>query len=229
MDMLPVLAQRNDMRIVEVDGQPVVTARDLARALGYSKDDAVVKIYARNMGSFTDRDSFVVDMRRFTPKLGVNPQGGDPHIRMFTKRGALKVCMKSNQPRAVAVQEALIDLYEQVERGQLVSVGYLQDAIRELKSEVGRLSQLTVGSGSGRNALPAKVVQIVYIPRRQKPRSFDDAALAFLQELFISRPSAKVVELNRRLRKEATQKGWKVGSRSSIYRTVASWKKAANC
>ncbi|ACV64876.1 prophage antirepressor [Desulfofarcimen acetoxidans DSM 771] len=238
-DLLPVLAHRENMRIVEVDGQPVVTARDLARALEYSKDNAVAKIYDRNRDSFTNRDSFVVDMRKFVPKMGmnqvnnenrfdvnltVNPQGGDPHIRVFTKRGALKICMKSNQPKAVAVQDALINLYEQVERGELVSAGYLQNVVRELKSEINRLSRLIAGAGGNRNVQP---VQVVYVPRRHKPRSFDDAALAFLQELFIQKPRAKVVELDRHLREEAAKQGWKVGSKDSVYRAVANWKKVA--
>ena len=249
-DLLPVLAQRENMRIVEVDGQPVVTARDLARALGYAKDNAVAKIYDRNRNNFTDRDSFLVDMRRFVPQLGrnqfgvnlgtnpheaftdrdtftlnmrVNPQGGDPYVRVFTKRGALKVCMKSNQPKAVMVQEALIDLYEQVERGDLVSVGYLHDAVRELKAEIGRLSRLVTGVGGGREILP---VQMVYVPCRQKPHSFDDAALAFLQELFNSRLFAKISDIDRRLRKEAAIHGWRIGSYHSVYRAVAKWKKA---
>jgi len=246
-----VLAQREDMRIVEVDGQPVVTARDLARALGYAKDNAVAKIYDRNRNSFTDRDSFLVDMRRFVPKLGMNqfgvnlgtnphevftdrdtfiinlmmnPQGGDPYVRVLTKRGALKVCMKSNQPKAVMVQEALIDLYEQVERGELVSVGYLRDAARELKVEIGRLSRLVTGVEGGKEMLP---MQVVYVPCRRKPYSLDDAALDFLQKLFCRKPRAKVVELDRRLREEAGRRGWKVGSAASVYRAVANWKKTA--
>lgn len=100
----------------------MVTARDLARALEYNHiDKAVANIYQRNVESFTERDSFLIDIRRFDLNMRVNPQGGDPHIRVFTKRGALKICMKSNQPRAVAVQEILIDLYEQLERTGLTS------------------------------------------------------------------------------------------------------------
>lgn len=229
-NLMPILAHRDDMRIVEVDGQPVVTARDLARALGYLKDNAVAKIYDRNRDSFSERDSFIVDTRmfvpnmgmnhynQFTPILGANPQGGDPHIRVFTKRGALKVIMKSNQPRAVAVQEALIDLYEQVERGDLVSVGYLRDTVRDLRLEINRLSEIVSAAG-----LPASP-QVVYLPRPWKKHSFDDAALAFLQELFNRKPYARIAELERNLRREATKQGWKVGSRSSVYRVVEGFK-----
>ena len=222
--LLPVLAQREDMRIVEVDGQPVVTARDMARALEYADERSVHRIYNRNKDSFRER-GHQFDSPYDTGVVNLTTPSGDQMIRYFTKRGALKVCMKSNQPKAVAVQEALIDLYEQVERGELVSAGYLQDVVRELKSEINRLSRLVAGAG-GRGVQPAKAVQVVYISRRRKPYSIEDAALAFLQELFIQRPRAKVVELDRHLREEAAKKGWKVGSTDSVYRAVANWKKA---
>lgn len=215
-ELLPVLAQREEMRIVEVDGQPVVTARDLARALEYKNERAVTTIYYRNKDSFKESDVMVLNLSTIQ---------GERETVVLTKRGALKVCMKSNQPRAVAVQEALIDLYEQVERGQLVSAGYLQDVVRELKSEVSRLSRLAAGAGSGQGAQP---VQVVYIPRRRKPHSIDDAALSFLQGLFNRKPWAKVVELDRCLRAEAAEQGWRVGSRDSVYRVVRSWKNAAS-
>lgn len=256
-ELLPVLAQRNDMRIVEVDGQPVVTARDLARALGYSHiDKAVVNIFIRNRIGFKERDpqfdtpfntgemeikergsqiDSTKERKRTlnlrvpydTGEVEIDTPGGRQKVRYFTKRGALKICMKSNQPKAVAVQEALIDLYEQVERGQLVSVGYLQDAVRDLKGEIGRLSRLVTSAEGGRDARPTKTVQLVYVPRRCKPRSFDDAVLDFLQKLFNSRPYAKVVELDRQLRGEAVKKGWKVGSTDSVYRAVAALRGAA--
>lgn len=218
-NLMPVLAQREDMRIIEVDGQPVVTARDLATALGYKHvDKAVANIYQRDIESFTEKDTFLIDIRRFDLNMRVNPQGGDPHVRVFTKRGALKICMKSNQPRAVAVQEALIDLYEQVERGDLVSVGYLRDTVRDLRLEINRLSEIVSAAG-----LPASP-QVVYLPRPWKKYSFDDAALAFLQELFNRKPYARIAELERNLRREAAKQGWKVGSRSSVYRVVEGFK-----
>ncbi|SHJ59222.1 BRO family protein [Desulfofundulus thermosubterraneus] len=134
-NVLPVLAERSEVRIVEVDGQPVVTARDLARALGYQKERAILNLVNRNKESFTDRDTFVI-------KLMTNPQGGDPYVRVFTKRGALKVCMKSNQPRAVMVQEILIDLYEAVERGNLVPVQQLSQLIVQQGQVVAQSLQL---------------------------------------------------------------------------------------
>lgn len=217
--LMPVLAQREDMRIVEVDGQPVVTARDLARALGYIRDDSVLKVFERNRTSFREVKGTVNLTVPFdTGVVKLTTPSGEQQVRFFTKCGALKVCMKSNQPRAVAVQEALIDLYEQVERGELVSRGHLHDVVRELKMEINRLSEIVTAAGISPGP------KVVYLPRPKKRHSFDDAALAFLQELFNRKPYARAAELERQLRKEAAKQDWKVGTRASVYRAVVSFR-----
>lgn len=224
--LMPVLAQREDMRIVEVDGHPVVTARDLARALQYKEERAVHIIFHRNRESFIEGGSQIEnpfknsELKYDTGEVEVDTPGGPQKVRYFTKRGALKIIMKSNQPRAVAVQEALIDLYEQVERGELVSMGYLQDTVRDLRLEINRL----------RGLLPEarEIQKVLYVPIRCRPRSIDAEALAFLEELFISKPYAKVVELDRQLRDEAARQGWKVGAPDSVYRAVKRWRMAAS-
>jgi len=80
-ELLPVLAQRNDMRIVEVDGQPVVTARDLAGALGYSDERTVNRIITRNRESFGQHDLMVVNLTTIQ---------GERNTVVLTKRGAMK-------------------------------------------------------------------------------------------------------------------------------------------
>ncbi len=69
---------------------------------------------------FSDKyDTALVQL--YTPgRPDGNGGGGLQSVRVFTKRGAMKVCMKSNQPKAVMVQDMLLDLYEQVESGQLM-------------------------------------------------------------------------------------------------------------
>lgn len=62
-----------------------------------------------------------------TGEIEINTSGGVQQIRYFTKRGALKVCMKSNQPRAIQVQEMLLDLYEAVESRRLIPVEALNE------------------------------------------------------------------------------------------------------
>ena len=260
MNMLPVLAQQNDIRIVEVSGQPVVTARDLARALGYVREDAVRKLLNRNWESFKERkggpnltppcdtgekerwsqidspfktgemekkeneDCFDLatlknsELKYDTGEVEIDTPGGQQRVRYFTKRGALKICMKSNQPKAIMVQEMLIDLYEQVERGELVSVGYLSLVVQSLRQEVNRLSDIVTAAGISPGP------QVIYLPRPKKRHSFSDNALIFLQELFNQRPRARVSELDRWLRSKAAKEGWKVGSRASVYRAIKGFK-----
>ncbi len=207
-EVLPVLAQEGELAVVSVDGQPVVTARALARALGYSREDAISRLYKRNEASFTERDTFEIDLRRFNVNLTVNPQGGDPYVRVFTKRGALKICMKSNQPKAVMVQEMLIDLYEAVESRRLIPVEALQEVQRrldELAMEVKRLAA-------------AQETKIVYLPRPFRPKATDEEAVEFLRQLFEAEPGQKTIEAIRKLKTVAEKRGWRVGSQASLYR-----------
>lgn len=207
-ELLPVLAQEGELSVVSIDGQPVVTARVLARALGYSREDAISRLYKRNETSFTDRDTFEIDLRRFNVNLTVNPQGGDPHVRVFTKRGALKVCMKSNQPKAVMVQEMLIDLYEAVESRRLVPVEALQEVQRRLDELATEVRRLAV----------AQETKVVYLPRSCRPWSTDNEAVGFLRTLFEAKPGLKVAEAIRVLKNEAQKNGWLVGSNATLYR-----------
>ncbi len=163
--MLPILVQNKRLSLVEVDGQAVVTAADLAKGLEYKNERSVRNIFARNKDSF--HDFGVYDMTRghqidatlpktcdtalvrmLTPSADDGHGGGLQDVRVFTKRGALKICMKSNQPKAVRVQDALIDLYEQVESGQLIGAarfGRMFEAlvaqVSELKTEITHLKK----------------------------------------------------------------------------------------
>jgi prophage antirepressor-like protein len=219
-EMLPVLAQEGDLAVVSVDGQPVVTARALARALGYADERSVHRIYNRNKESFTERDSFKERGYQIDSPLGnselkydtgvvkLTTPSGEQQVRYFTKRGALKICMKSNQPKAVMVQEMLIDLYEAVESRRLIPVEALQEVQRrldELALEVRRLAA-------------AQETKIVYLPRPFRPKATDEEAVEFLRQLFEAEPSQKTIEAIRKLKTVAEKRGWRVGSQASLYR-----------
>jgi prophage antirepressor-like protein len=326
MEVLPVLAEKDEVQIVEVDGQPVVTARALGRALGYANPDkAISKIYMRNRDSFTERDTFVIDLRGVHPqpggeprnkesftdrdtfviKLMTNPQGGDPHVRVFTKRGALKVCMKSNQPRAVQVQEMLIDLFEMVERGGLASVA-VGSAMARLAERLERLERgnagllvsepvvealrvqshavaevaRAVGQVQGQVTALARAVEglarhvarqdggaglalaegglldtlagmqkeiwllaeaqgrleerVERLSRRRSRRrsggagirACDQEALRFIRELFATEGFQSVAALIRKVQAHARERGWRIGSRATMYRIAKSVRRA---
>ncbi len=139
MELLPVIAEQEELRLVAVDGQPVVTARDLARALGYRSEKAILMIVSRNRKSFKEPERGYQIVTPFdTAVVELETPGGLQEIRVFTKRGALKVCMKSNQPKAVRVQEMLIDLFEAVERREMVPVRGLADMLERQAALVER-------------------------------------------------------------------------------------------
>jgi hypothetical protein len=70
---------------------------------------------------------------------------------------------------------------------------------------------------------PSPLPQVIYLPRPWKKHSFEDKALAFLRELYLTRPRARAAELERSLRQEAARQGWKIGSRASVYRAIRSF------
>ncbi|MBI4620611.1 MAG: hypothetical protein HY739_10680 [Desulfobacterales bacterium] len=160
MNILPILVKNSqDISLVELQGHAVITARDMAKALNYKDERAIHKITSRHKKSFMDAglinpengdklnphfDTCVVNL---TPQL-LDTLNQGRVLRVFSKRGALKVCMKSNQPKAVVVQDMLIDLYEKVESGQLVGAArfarIIEDVTKEmvfLKKEISYLKQ----------------------------------------------------------------------------------------
>lgn len=213
-EMLPVLVQEGELAVVSVDGQPVVTARALARALGYAHENAVVRLFNRNRESFREVRSQIdstfgnSELKYDTGVVSIETPGGPQQVRYFTKRGALKICMKSNQPKAVMVQEMLIDLYEAVESRRLIPVEALQEVQRrldELALEVKRLAA-------------AQETKIVYLPRPFRPKATDKEAVEWLRQLFEAEPSQKTIEAIRKLKTVAEKRGWRVGSQASLYR-----------
>lgn len=157
MNNLPVLVKNSiGMELVEVDGQAVITAKNMADSLDYENENAIHVIFSRNKESFKDGgicdlvrgfqsespclkpcDTLLV--RMLTPGRSDGQGGGGlQEVRVFTKRGSLKICMKSNQPKAVIVQDMLIDLYEKVESGQLMGAErfgrIFQDLVQEISS-----------------------------------------------------------------------------------------------
>lgn len=131
MENLPTLVtDSSGLSLLALGDKAVVTIVDLAKALEYNDRTGINKVFNRNKESFNDIGFYervgqnVIPFDAAIVRLETN--GGPQDIRVFSKRGALKICMKSNQPKAIAVQEMLLDLYERVESGQIVSVAAMQ-------------------------------------------------------------------------------------------------------
>ena len=206
-ELLPVLAQEGELSVVSMDGQPVVTAWALAKALGYAHERSTRILFNRNKDSFRER-GHQIDAPYDTGEVEIQTSGGPQMVRYFTKRGALKVCMKSNQPKAVMVQEMLLDLYEAVESRRLVPVEALQEVQRRLDELAMVVRRLAV----------AQEEKVVYLPRSSRPRSTDNEAVKFMRGLFEARPGLKVSDAIRDLKSEAQKHGWRVGSNATLYR-----------
>ena len=64
MSLLPTKLTFGETSLAVVDrhGEPWLTARDLAKALGYQDESAVLRIYARNQEEFTDEMTCTVKL-----------------------------------------------------------------------------------------------------------------------------------------------------------------------
>jgi len=107
-------------------------------------------------------------------------------------------------PKAVMVQEMLIDLYETVESWLLIPVG--APAAGTAAAERAGPRGAKAGGGRGdKNLLPAPALQ-------------DEEAVEFLWQLFEAEPGQKTIEPIRKLKNVAAKRGWQVGNQASFYR-----------
>lgn len=90
------------------DGQQWLLAADIARALGYSREDAISRIYNRNSGEFTDSMTLTV---KLTVK-GFGSGNSEKDVRIFSLRGAHLVAMFARSPRAAEFRRWVLDILD---------------------------------------------------------------------------------------------------------------------
>ncbi|WP_277710668.1 BRO-N domain-containing protein, partial [Xylella fastidiosa] len=96
MTQLPaaVCFSGKSLSIIDRDGTPYLSARELARALGYADERSVLRIYARRTDEFTEQMTCVVKL---------TPQGEQARdIRIFSPRGCHLVAMFARTSVAAA-------------------------------------------------------------------------------------------------------------------------------
>ncbi|MFE8346320.1 MAG: Bro-N domain-containing protein [Xylella fastidiosa subsp. multiplex] len=105
MTQLPaaVCFSGQSLSIIDRDGMPYLSARDLARALGYADERSVLRIYARRAGEFTYQMSTVVNLTTVT---------GDKPTRLFSPRGCHLVAMFARTSVAAAFRRWVLDVLE---------------------------------------------------------------------------------------------------------------------
>lgn len=101
--------QNTTFDVVDRDGQPWLKAADIARALGYAREDSVGRIYDRN------RDEFTPAMCE-TVKLTVSRNGGvlNNEVRIFSLRGAHLIAMFARTAVAKAFRRWVLDILDRV-------------------------------------------------------------------------------------------------------------------
>ena len=93
--------------VVDRDGQPWLRGAEIARALGYAREDAVSRIYSRKADEFSEEMSQTVN-------LTVSQNGGQlqREIRIFSLRGAHLLGMFASTPPAKRFRRWVLDVLE---------------------------------------------------------------------------------------------------------------------
>jgi hypothetical protein len=119
MGILPTTLTFGDttLPIIVHHGEPWVTARDLAKALGYRTENAALRIYSRNQDEFTKEMTTMI-------RLGGHDQfdckprrRGNPNVRVFSPSGCYAIGFFAKTDKAKAFRRWVLDVLEHNTRG----------------------------------------------------------------------------------------------------------------
>lgn len=102
--------QGNEFDVVDRCGQPWLKAADIARALGYAREDSVSRLYDRNAEEFTDSMSLTV---KLTVK-GFGNGNSEKEVRIFSLRGAHLLAMFARTAVAKAFRKWVLDILDAI-------------------------------------------------------------------------------------------------------------------
>lgn len=103
MASLALTFHETTFNIVECDQQAWITSRELGQALGYARDDAVNKIYERNL------DEFSYHMSR---NVKMTLQGQQREVRVFSLRGCHLIAMFAKTAVAKEFRKWVLDILD---------------------------------------------------------------------------------------------------------------------
>lgn len=110
-----VTFENTDLCVINRDGSVWLSSADLSRALGYSRSDAVAKVYDRNSHEFTSDMTQVITLQaneiNEAPNLGVTPAHGKT-VRVFSSRGCHLIAMLSRTEKAGMFRRWVLDVLE---------------------------------------------------------------------------------------------------------------------
>lgn len=93
------------------DNQPWFKSSEIARALGYKREDKVTRLYQRNADEFTENMTQLIE-NVDTPTLGRDTNLTN-YIRIFSLRGCHLLAMFARTPVAKAFRKWCLDVIEQ--------------------------------------------------------------------------------------------------------------------
>lgn len=104
-----------EVKIIDHNGQPWITASDLSRALGYSRQDHVSRIYRDNRREFTDSMSQVIALQ--PSKINENTDSVfskrlPTRVRIFSPRGCYALGFFARTAKAAAFRSWVLDVLE---------------------------------------------------------------------------------------------------------------------
>lgn len=110
--------------VIDHDGQPWLTAADIARALGYLREDAISRLYQRNASEFTPEMTLTVKTTVKGPETVNLTVSGNliNEVRIFSLRGAHLLAMFARSQVAKEFRRWVLDVLEQTARTPSLSV-----------------------------------------------------------------------------------------------------------
>lgn len=105
--------QETQFDVIDQEGQPWLKAADIARALGYAREDSVSRIYDRNAEEFTSAMTQTVNLTVSGKINGLQ----NITVRIFSLRGAHLLAMFARTPVAKAFRKWVLDVLDVVTGG----------------------------------------------------------------------------------------------------------------
>lgn len=163
--------------IVDQHGMHWLKASDIARALGYAREDAVSRIYERNAAEFREDMTLTVKLT----VNGINDSKREKEVRIFSLRGAHLLAMFARTPVAKEFRIWVLDVLEQQTGNQSQSP--------ETASRIDLARQLA-------HAATAQVYQAVFdaVLKDGEPTHFTRLLLGFTGNSNELRPHVKALE-----------------------------------
>ena len=120
------------------DNQPWFKSSEIARALGYKREDKVTQIYQRNADEFTEGMTQLVEISA-EPQNEVLGNFGTGRARIFSLRGCHLLAMFARTPVAKAFRKWVLDVSEQYgDRVPVAEPVTLNDQLKRASERVER-------------------------------------------------------------------------------------------